>query len=32
LSNFETRKDAESVASKLKEDASFGQHEYRVGT
>jgi hypothetical protein len=32
LSDFETRKDAESVASKLKEDASFGQHEYRVGT
>jgi len=31
LSNFETRKDAESVASKLKEDAKFGQHEYRVG-
>jgi len=32
LSNFETRKDAESVASKLKEDASFGQHQYRVGS
>jgi len=32
LSNFETRQDAESVAGKLKEDASFGQHEYRVGS
>jgi len=32
LSHFETRIDAEFVASKLKEVASFGQHEYRVGT
>jgi len=32
LSNFETRQDAESVAGKFKEDASFGQHEYRVGS
>ena len=32
LSNFETQKDAESVASRLKGDASFGKHEYRVGT
>jgi hypothetical protein len=32
LSNFETQKDAEFVAGKLKQDASFGKHEYRVGT
>jgi hypothetical protein len=32
LSNFETQKDAESVAGKLKKDTSFGRHEYRVGT
>ena len=32
LSNFETQKDAEFVAGKLKEDAGFGKHEYRVGT
>ena len=32
LSNFETRQDAESVAAKLRADASFGQREYRVGT
>lgn len=32
LSNFETRQDAEFVAGRLKGDASFGKHEYRVGT
>jgi len=32
LSNFETQKDAEFVAAKLKGDAGFGKHEYRVGT
>jgi hypothetical protein len=31
LSSFETRKYAEFVAGKLKQDASFGKHEYRVG-
>lgn len=32
LSNFESQKDAEFVAGKLKEDTGFGKHEYRVGT
>ena len=32
LSNLETQKDAEFVAAKLKGDAGFGKHEYRVGT
>jgi len=32
LSNFETQKDAEFVAAKLKGDVGFGKHEYRVGT
>jgi hypothetical protein len=32
LSSFETQKDAEFVAGKLKGDASFGKHQYRVGT
>jgi hypothetical protein len=31
LSNFETQKDAEFVAGKLKGDTSLGRHEYRVG-
>ncbi len=32
LSNFETRKDAESVASALKQDPRLGEHGYKVGT
>jgi len=32
LSNFETRRDAESVASALKQHPGLRQHEYKVGT
>jgi hypothetical protein len=32
LSNFETRKDAEFVASALKQHLRFRGHEYKVGT